>query len=240
MTAKHLAAPLSNGPCLLFKARNQLQTGIFKPVQPLIGCDVSVLIAYQHIINHPDFAANRLEMVNQRIIADIGNTIVKGCPDIIVHITIQAQNRIILQLVISILLPKQVSLFAESIQPVGDSAYHVTRVFCHYRAINSMALQFFITIRVPGADAGRSMDISSAIAGQQQHSAGIRQPCQNIAITQILTRNQGNKLITCKSTDASIDQLGIQRVPDPEKVQGKFRATDSLRPLTVVYKIGSE
>ena len=103
-----------------------------------------------------------------------------------------------------------------------------------------MALQFFITISVPGADAGRSMDISSAIAGQQQHSAGIRQPCQNIAITQLLTRNQGNKLIACKSTDASIDQLGIQRVPDPEKVQGKFRATDSLRSLTVVYKIGSE
>ena len=237
VSAKHLVAPFADGPCLLFESRNQFQEVIFKPVQPLVGSDIGILFTYQHVIHHSDLATHRLEMINQRIVAHVGNAVVEGCPDIIIYIAIQPQDGVILQLVVSVLFPEQASFFTEGIQPVGDGSYHVARVFRHHCPIDGMAFQLLITICMPGTNAGGVIKIPTAVTGQQQHSTGIGQTCQYVAVAQLLSEDQRSKPITRKDTNTCIDQLGINRIPYPEQIQGQFMAADSFRRRAIVYEL---
>ena len=71
---------------------------------------------------------------------DVCNAVVQCCPYVVVFVTEQPQDGVVVQAVVQVEVPKAMSFAVDGVYTVQDRAYHEYRVIGHYSTVHPLFL----------------------------------------------------------------------------------------------------
>ena len=191
-------------------------------ISSLIGSQINFFSYPFHSINHTDtqISDRRSEQCYRSIGMNKRNTIIQCCPKIIFPISEQSHYRIIVQLIIPVKMPKQMSFLIYSINTIQNRTNSQYRIPNHYSPVAFCPSQLSVYIRTKCRNSTMFIHKQSTVDSKQNHSAiSIRQYCYYIVITYSCTLQKKMKTLPVKLIETSINHLSINFFMTSIKIQ---------------------
>jgi hypothetical protein len=85
-------------------------------------------------------------------VVDVCDAVVQCCPYVVIFVTEQAQDCVVVQTVIQIEVPEAMSFAVDGVYAIQDCTYHEYGIIGHDGAVHPLFLQLCINVCFPGGD----------------------------------------------------------------------------------------